>query len=162
MIRCKTCKQPIENDKIICYNGKDVYFCEQCFTSFLITEKEQEERNFLYKTICRIFGINKMTGKLFAEVKRVMEQENLTYKNLTNVLHYMYDIKKIPVYSPTLYYVPHNIKEAKEYYHSIKEREIKAAEAFKKQAQLSPKVVKPNYNRINKRASGLKINPNDV
>ena len=57
-MRCETCKKLVDSQRMIVYNGKDVSFCSQtCYTSFLYLEKEKEDRNFLYKEICRIFGI---------------------------------------------------------------------------------------------------------
>ena len=103
-MRCVTCKKLIEGENFIVYNGKGVASCSAaCFASFLSAEKEKEDRNYLYKTICRIFYIKEMTGKLYAEVKRTKEEHNLTYKNMAAILHYMYDIKGVKIYSPTLF-----------------------------------------------------------
>ena len=58
-MRCETCKKLVDSQRMIVYNGKDVSFCSQtCYTSFLYLEKEKEDRNFLYKEICRIFSIS--------------------------------------------------------------------------------------------------------
>ena len=162
-MRCETCKKLVDSQRMIVYNGKNVSFCSQtCYTSFLYLEKEKEDRNFLYKEICRIFGIGKMTDKLYSQVKRLKENEKLTYKNIANILHYMYDIKQMPIYSPTLYYVPEHKDSAKEYYHNLKKRELQAAKAIAaaKEQELPTRTVKPNYK--NKRSSGLKIDPSMV
>lgn len=162
MLKCKTCGKICSNDAVIAYNGKDVYFCsESCFTSFLRKEKEQEDRNFCYATISRIFGVRPLTPKLFAEVKRTCENEGLTYKNLAAILHYMYEVKQIAIHSPTLYYVPQYIQEAKEYYQKIALREKQAAILIQKDKERNISIVKPNY-KTNKRKTGLKINPEDV
>ena len=133
MARCKVCGKQCTEETVYAYTGLDVYCCsEQCFTSFLVKEKEKEDRNFCYATISRIFGVKPLNGKLLAEVKRVRENEGLTYKNLAAILHYMYDIKHVPIYSPTLYYVPQHIEAAKEYFLANKKREEQAAELIKK------------------------------
>ena len=160
MLRCKTCRKQCSENTVITHNG--LYFCcEECFTSFLIKEKEQEDRNYCYATISRIFGVRPLTPKLFAEVKRTCENEKLTYKNLAAVLHYMYEVKQIPIYSPTLFYVPQYVEEAKEYYKTIQTRIDQAEELIKKDKERNSVVVKPNY-KNNKRTLGIKINPEDV
>ena len=190
-MRCVTCKKLIEGENFIVYNGKGVASCSAaCFASFLSAEKEKEDRNYLYKTICRIFYIKEMTGKLYAEVKRTIvedcydkdisfsekrcdcdcpftevkrtkEEHNLTYKNMAAILHYMYDIKGVKVYSPTLFYLPQYIDEARDYYFTLHRREEQAAEAIKKNSNLPSRIIKPNYNGKT-RKTGLKINPEDV
>ena len=161
-MRCVTCKKLIEGENFIVYNGKGVASCSAaCFASFLSAEKEKEDRNYLYKTICRIFYIKEMTGKLYAEVKRTKEEHNLTYKNMAAILHYMYDIKGVKVYSPTLFYLPQYINEARDYYLTLHRREEQAVEAIKKNSNLPTRIIKPNYNGKT-RKTGLKINPEDV
>lgn len=160
-MRCETCKKVVNEQSMIVYNGKGICFCSQtCYTSFLLKEKEKEDRNFLYKEICRIFGIGQMTDKLYVQVKRLKENEKLTYKNITAVLHYMYDIQKMTVYSPTLFYVPEYVDKAKQYYQSLKEREQKAMKAIAEMRALPQRTVRPNYN--GKRNSRLRIDPNEV
>lgn len=162
MARCKVCKKQCAEDKVFYYSGLDVCCCsEDCFTSFLSKEKEKEDRNFCYSTISRIFGVRPLTPKLLAEVKRAREREGLTYKNLASTLHYMYEIKHLPIYSPTLYYVPQHIEAAKEYFLSIQRKEEQAAALIKKDKERNSSIVKPNY-KTNKRKTGLKINPEDV
>lgn len=161
MIRCKVCNKECTAENMATY-GPDVYCCSyECFTSFLRKEKEQEDRKFCYSTISSIFGVRPLTPKLLAEVKRVCENEHLTYRNLAAVLHYMYEVKHLPIYSPTLYYVPQHIEAAKEYFLTNQRREEKAAELIKKDKERNSSIVKPNY-KINKRKTGLKINPEDV
>lgn len=160
MIRCKVCRKQCEENTLVAYNEQ--HFCgAECFTSFLRKEKEQEDRNFCYAAISRIFGVRPLTPKLFAEVKRTCENEKLTYKNLAAVLHYMYEVKQIPIYSPTLFYVPQYVEEAKEYYQKIALREKQAAALIQKDKERNSVVVKPNY-KNNKRTLGIKINPDDV
>ena len=162
MAKCKVCgKQCIEKSEFY-YSGLDVHCCsEQCFTSFLSKEKLKEDRNFCYATISRIFGVKPLTPKLLAEVKRTCEKEQLTYKNLAAILHYMYEIKNIPIYSPTLYYVPHHKDAAKAYFQSLQQKEKESVELIKKDKERNSSIVKPNY-KTNKRKTGLKINPEDV
>ena len=73
----------------------------------------------------------------------------------------MYEVKHLPIYSPTLYYVPQYIEAAKEYFLTNQHREEKAAELIKKDKERNSSIVKPNY-KTNKRKTGLKINPEDV
>ena len=162
MPRCKVCKKQCTEESMYVYNGLDVCCCsEQCFTSFLNGKKEEEDRNYCYATISRIFGVKPLTPKLFAEVERTCENEKLSYRNLAADLHYMYDIKHVPIYSPTLYYVPQHKDAAKEYFLSLKQKEKEAAALIKKDKERNSSIVKPNY-KTNKRKTGLKINPEDV
>lgn len=162
MIRCKVCGKQCAEDKLYYYNGLDVYCCsEQCFTSFLSKEKDKEDRNFCYATISRIFGVKPLNAKLMTEVKRARERDGLSYKNLAATLHYMYEIKHLPIYSPTLYYVPQHVEAAKEYFLSLKKKEEESVELIKKDKERNSSIVKPNY-KTNKRKTGLKINPEDV
>ena len=160
-MRCATCKLAVNETRKIVYSGKNICFCSQtCYASFLSKEKENEDRNFLYKTICRVFGITTMDAKLYAQVKKLKEKDNLSYKNITAILHYMYDIRNMTVYSPTLYYVPEHIEEAKEYYLNLRAREARTAQAIAETKALPTKVVRPNYGGT--RTSKLKIDPSMV
>lgn len=160
-MRCAMCKKLVDEKQMIVYNGKDICFCNQtCYTSFLSKEKEKEDHDFLYKEICRIFGINKLDEKLFAQIKRLKEKNGLSYKNITAVLHYMYDIQHLTIYTPTLYYVPDYIDKAKQYYQSLRERQAKTVKAIAEMKTMPTKTVRPNYN--NKRVSRLKIDPSKV
>ena len=164
MAKCKVCKKQCVEDSMFVYNGLDVYCCsEECFTSFLCKEKEKESRNLCYATISRIFGVRPLTGKLLAEVKRTCENEGLSYKQLASVLHYMYEVKRIPIFSPTLYYVPKYVDEARDYFAAIavKEKDVQRVAAHDKKLKETSSIVKPNYN-LKKRKTGLKINPEDV
>ena len=163
MARCRVCKKQCTEEGMFVFQGKENVYCcsDQCFTSFLNGEKLKEDRNSCYATISRIFGVRPLSGKLLAEVKRLCETENLTYRNLSLVLHYMYDVKHLPIYSPTLYYVPQHISAAKEYFKEIQQRENKAEALIKKDKERNSSIVKPNY-KTNKRKTGLKINPEDV
>ena len=63
MPRCKVCKKQCTEESMYVYNGLDVYCCsEQCFTSFLNGKKEEEDRNYCYATISRIFGVKTIRG----------------------------------------------------------------------------------------------------
>lgn len=162
MTKCKVCgKQCVDNEMFV-YNGMNIYCCsQQCFTAFLNKEKVKEDRNFCYATISRLFGVRPLTPKLLTEVKRTCEKEELSYKQLAAILHYMYEIKNIPIYSPTLYYVPQYKEAAKQYYLEIQQRKNAAAAIIKKDKERKSSIVKPNY-KTNKRKTGLKINPEDV
>ena len=161
MFRCKVCKKQCAEETFV-YSGFEAHFCsEQCFTSFLNEEKIKEDRNYCYATVSRIFGVRPLTPKLLTEIKRVCESENLTYRNLASTLHYMYEVKHLPIYSPTLYYVPQHKDAAREYYLSLKRKELEAIALIKKDKERNSSIVKPNY-KTNKRKTGLKINPNDV
>lgn len=163
MERCIYCKKVIQGAEKIVYNGLNESFCSlHCFLKHLEKEKERNEYNFLYKTICRIFHLNQVTPKLFAEIKRLKENEHLTYKQISAILHYMYDIKELTIYSPTLYYVTQYIEDSKNYYNTIKLRELQAKKSIEENSKLPTRIIKPNYNYKNKRNNGLKINPDNI
>ena len=165
MVKCEACKKEFREEEGFVFNKGDskIYCCsDECFTSYLTKRKEIEDRKLLYATVGRIFGITTYKSvKIMSEIKHTCEREHLAYKNLASVLHYMYEIKGIPIYSPTLYYVPQYKEEAAEYYREITRRAKQADELIKKDKARNSTVVKPNYN-TNKRKTGLKIDPNDV
>ena len=72
----------------------------------------------------------------------------------------MYDIQRITIYTPTLYYVPDYIDKAKQYYQSLRERQAQTVKAIAEMKTMPTKTVRPNYN--SKRASRLKIDPSKV
>lgn len=163
MYKCENCKKQFEDNQGFFYNGRNVQFCSSdCFTSFLSEEKEREARDLLYETICRIFGLASVTKKLYAEVKRLKDEDGIPYKVISATLHYIYDIKKKKIYSPTLYYVPEHVDEARQYYQSIgeKRREAERIKSIEDHRKSKVKIAIPNYKV--KRNSGLKIDPSKV
>lgn len=164
MIGCGVCGKACSDNTLYCYSGLNKYFCsEACFTSFLKKEKEKEVRNECYATVSRIFNDYPLSQKMLAEIKRVCENCHLSYHQLSCVLHYMYDIKKMPIYNPTLYYVPQNVDEARQYYWDLAEKRQKAAELIEKAKKVEPAKVKivPNRNRQTRR-TGLDFNIEDI
>ena len=161
-MRCHSCKKIITDEKMkIYYNGTHKVFCgKDCCIAFLNTEKQKTDRSCLYKTICRVFSLPTISKKLIMEAER-LKNDGITYKNLAAVLHYMYEVKKMWIGSPTLYYVKDNLEEARLYYQNISEKE-KQVERVKQMLENQPKqvnIIKPNYN---KRKSGIKVNPSEV
>ena len=75
----------------------------------------------------------------------------------------MYEVRHIPIFSPTLYYVPKYVDEARDYFAAIaaKEKDVQRVAAHDKKLKETSSIVKPNYN-LKKRKTGLKINPEDV
>lgn len=161
-MRCVVCRKECAADSYYYYfSGKDVCCCsEQCFTSFLVSQKKKEEKIFLYETLYRIFGTRNLPTKIYVEVEKLVKNEEYSYKNLTATAHYLYDIKNIPIYSPTLFYIKENFQEAKEYYQKLEEKNQKAEELLSKQESGKGRFILPNYTK--KRKAGLRVNPEDV
>lgn len=166
MIRCEVCGKNCSSETLYYYSGLNTYCCsEACFTSFLKKQEEKEVRNECYAIVSRVFNSYPLSAKLLAEIKRMCENYDLSYRQLTCVIHYMYDIKKMPIYSPTLYYVPQNISEARQYYQELAQRKREAAaliEEAKKKESEPIKVIIPNYNKKVSRKTGLKVNFEDI
>lgn len=161
-MRCHSCKNAVNEQTKIYYNGtRKVFCCKECCLKYCFAEKQKAERNALYKTICRVFNLPTISKKLIMEAER-LKNEGVTYKNLSATLHYMYDVKKIWIGSPTLYYVKENLEEARKYYQTLEEKE-QQVERIKNMLANQPKqnnIIKPTYN--NKRNSRIKINPSEV
>ncbi len=127
--KCYICKKTIAeypaNEGSVYYGGIDLWFCSlMCFDKQLAKQHAKEEKDSVYATLHRVFNYSgQFEDKIHFEIQRTMKDYNLSYKDLNRVLHYMYDIEKIPVYKPTLYYVKDHIYAARKYYQEIDRRE---------------------------------------
>ena len=147
-------------DDCIYYAGKNKHFCSaDCFEAYLKQQKEIEDNNILQGEIKRIFGLKKLDGRMFQEIKRLHEGYELSYNNIALTLHYIYDIKKKAIFSPTLYYVPQFIAEAKNYYKNIEEQEQMAKEMLTPDTSFGGRQITPNYGS---KDNSLKISIKDV
>lgn len=161
-MRCVVCKKECVPDKYYSFSGaKDVYCCsEQCFTSFLASRKTQEEKNKFYEMLYRIFGTRNLPTKIYVEVER-LRKEGYGYKKLTATAHYLYDIKQIPIYSPTVFYIKEGLFEAQEYYKAQEAKDEKNKKILAKKKEPAPKrQMIPNYQE--KKRNGLWVNLEDV
>lgn len=159
---CRICKKEIPPDSGYYYGTSEGCCSSKCFGSFLESQKKQEQRDQLYELIQRIFYTTEIPTKIFIQAERIKKDYNLSDNQLRAVLHYMYDIKKISVYGPTLYYVKDYIDEAREYYNEIKEKNQRANALIEKQKeQVIQKVVKPNYKQ-KKRKNKLAVDLDEV
>ena len=70
-----------------------------------------------------------------------------------------YDIKKKAIFSPTLYYVPQFITEAKNYYKNIEEQKQMAKEMLTPDTSFGGRQITPNYGS---KDNSLKISIKDV
>ena len=100
MIICKECKKVISHTNYYFIDVANAYLCsDACRQSYAKKEKEKEDRKFLYETVCRIFGLAKMpNGQQLAEIKRFKEKDNMTYRQMASILHYIYDVKEYATY----------------------------------------------------------------
>lgn len=151
---CQECKQQIENDKFYFYELGNYYFCsDECIASFAEKEKEKMNTNLLFHTICRIFHVNEVPKRIWAEIERFNKKEGLSNKQIASIVHYMYDIKQLTPYKDTIYLVPKYKDEAKQWYidNQSKKEIIK---------NVKTKQVIPDYNH--KKTFGIILNPDDV
>lgn len=156
---CDGCRK-VYLDDCVYYAGKNKHFCSAaCFEAYLKKQKDIEDNHRLQGEIKRIFGLKKLDARMYQEISRLHESYNLSYNNIILILHYIYDIKKKYVFSPTLYYVPQFINEAKEYYKSIERQEQMAKEMLAPEQAFSGRQITPNYGS---KDSGLKISLKDV
>lgn len=162
MIACKECKKTITGNRFYYIDAANHYLCSDiCRLSYAKREKENEEKEKLHNTIYRIFGITSLNVQQRTELKRFREKENMTNKQISSVLHYIYDIKGIAPYGLSLYLVPKYKDEAKEWYLENQRRQEYAKAIAEKKPVEMRRVNKVNTTRDKKRAI-LEINPEDV
>lgn len=162
MIVCKECKQSIKNENYYFLDAINAYLCsDQCRISFAKKEQEKEDKKVLYDTICRIFKVNFPVAQQLADVKRLKEKEGFTYKQMSSILHYVYDIKDFAPYGYSLYQIPNYKEEAKKWYLENQRRAQQAQEIAKKAPTIGRRIEKTNTTRDKKRGI-LEINPEDV
>ena len=95
------------------------------------------------------------------ELKRFREKEGMTHKQISSILHYIYDIKQLAPYGYSLTLVPRYKKEAKAWYLENQRRAHQAQEIARKTPAIGRRIEKINTTRDKKRGI-LEINPEDV
>ena len=163
MIICKECKKTIQHDNYYYVDVAHAYLCcDACRFSYAKKEKEKEDRKFLYDTVCRIFNVGTFpNGQQLAEIKKLKEKENMTYRQIASILHYIYDVKEFTPYGHSLALVTKYQDKAKEYYQENKQRAERAKEIANKQPVEMRRISNTNTSR-NKKRGILEINPEDV
>lgn len=154
MVFCKECKKQITDNNFYFHDPSGGRFCSKvCLDKFILKEKEKDDKNHLWGTICRIFHVIKVPPRILGEIKRFRTKENLSYKQIDAIVHYLYDIKHEMPYGETIYKVPDFKEEAQAWY--LKNN------SHHEVIQEKPKtrIVVPNY--IQKK-NIMEINPEDV
>lgn len=162
MIVCKECKQTITHNNYYYVDMTNEYLCsDKCRLSYAKKEKEKEDKEYLYETIERIFNISYPNVQQMTELKRFREKEGMTYKQISSILHYIYDVKQLAPYGYSLTLVPRYKEEAKAWYLENQRRAHQAQEVAKKTPAIGRRIEKINTTRDKKRGI-LEINPEDV
>ena len=84
------------------------------------------------------------------------EKEGLTYKQISSILHYIYDVKKVNPYTESLYLVSNYKDEAKKYYLDIKKNNIKILSSNQEKAAIRKSL--PNYSTIERSYCNIDVN----
>lgn len=162
MIICKECKKSITNANYYCIDSRREYLCsEQCKNAFAKKEKDKEDKEFLYATISRIFGISSPNVQQLTELKRLREQDSLTNKQIASILHYVYDVKGFAPYGCSLTLVGKYKDEAKKWFEENKQRAERARQIAASTPVVMRRIEKVNTKR-NKKRGLLQINPEEV
>lgn len=132
----------------------------KCMEEYIETKKKKEDGSFLFREICRIYHLSEPTPRMFAEMKRLRENEGLSDNNIVSVLHYIYDVKccENPSY-PSMYMVPQYVEEAKQYYMKLKQKELSKKQTA---APVAMRELKPNYAGATTKKKVTTLNPDDV
>lgn len=161
--KCALCQKTItqENPQIY-YNGVGAWLCSnECLTAYVKKHKELEDKDAVLATLHRVFDYDgQFESKIFVEIERVRKEHNLTYLQLNKVLHYMYDIQRIPVYRPTLYYVKDHVYAAQKYYQGIDKRQEDMERV--RAARQAPRVARCQPTHTNERRTKLLLDEEDV
>lgn len=152
--KCYICRKviaerPIPDDGSVYYGGIDLWFCSlECFRKYIQKQAEQEAKDSVYATLHRVFNYSgQFETKIHVEIQRTLKDLNLSYFDLNRVLHYMYDIERIPIYKPTLYYVKDHVYAAKKYYKEIEKHEEQMRQMKASVPPIMPIGRKPSYKR---------------
>lgn len=154
---CKECNKEIRDSNFYYDDINDNYYCSRkCYQKLIEKEKEKEDKKVLIDTINRIFRLSQPSVRMFAEIKRFKEKEGLTYKQISSILHYIYDVKKVNPYTESLYLVSNYKDEAKKYYLDIKTNKIKILNSNQEKAAIRKSL--PNYSTIERSYCNIDIN----
>lgn len=154
---CKECNKEIKGSNFYYDDINNNYYCSKsCYQKLIEKEKEKEDKKVLIDTINRIFRLSQPSVRMFAEIKRFREKEGLTYKQISSILHYIYDVKKVNPYVESLYLVSNYKDEAKKYYLDIKANKIKILSSNQEKAAIRKSL--PNYSTIERSYCNIDVN----
>lgn len=90
---CKgTCGKTYDRRKMKKFSTK--LYCESCYK---VKEQEDRDRKALYEYVARVFNMDFPDGALRKQIKTFREREGYSYKNIHFTVHYIVEIKKIPL-----------------------------------------------------------------
>lgn len=95
-------------------------FCKKCAK---IKEKENKDREILYKTIQTVYNIPYPNGQMLRQIKQFSDERNYTLEGMTKTLCYFVKImKKKPYLNAGLSFLPYYYDNAIKYYNDLDER----------------------------------------
>ena len=115
---CYKCKKKFKKNDLIsyCAPGCKTFhnYCKNCL-------EEKKKNEYFVNEICRIFGLKKPGPRIYAEKKR-LNANGFSDEMILLTLQYIYDVKKTPKLSETLYLVNiTNFNKAKSFYSNATE-----------------------------------------
>ena len=137
---CHMCRQQFKREELIDYaraGSKTSYsFCPACL-------KKEQEKEWFYNEICKIFGVKAPGPQINAEHKRIQDTYGYTDQTIIDCLHYVYEIEKIPQKKVTLYFVnPTMIEKMMKYKRMLAAEGNSFAQAIKETTQRESIIVK--------------------
>ena len=94
-------------------------------------EKDQKDREVLYKTIQKIFNIPYPSGHILRQIKQFKEDRNYTYEGMTKTLCYFVKVQnnnKAPFSNGGLSFLPYHYDKAIKYYNDLEEKRKNTAD----------------------------------
>lgn len=119
LLRCYGyCGKKYPKDELVKYGGKN--HCKPCASR---KEKEQQDRDLLYKTIQKVYNIPFPNGQMLRQIKMFKEERNYTYEGMTKTLCYFVKIqRKQPLLQAGLSFLPYYYDSAIKYYEDLEEK----------------------------------------
>lgn len=112
------CNNKYPKDELVKIGQKN--FCKPCAEK---KEKENKDRETLYKTIQTVYKIPFPSGQMLKQIKTFTEERNYTLEGLTKTICYFVKVKKQqPVYNAGLAFIPFHYDNAIKYYSDLEER----------------------------------------
>lgn len=159
-MKCEVCKKDCQADESAHYNGVGIQCCSPaCWITYVNSQAKKESKDRLDKLLHTVFNYPQPFDSVFyMQMEKICKEHGLSYGQLQKVIYYMYVIKHVPVYRPTLYYVKDYIQPAQKYYNEL-ETKRKEYELYQQKKAAKPKPVEPPRPRpqAKRRPAGRKL-----
>ncbi len=112
LVKCPYCEQKLDKDEAFTYKKR--YYHEQCFKTW---QRESVDRKELIDYICKLYGIETLTGMMLKQIKDFHEEYHYKYKGMELALRYFFETLNNQIQDGTgIGIIPFVYEDAKNYY----------------------------------------------